>query len=773
MDMKRTSAGIDGSTKFTSDAGVMVATRSELKSLPPSLYSATRVGYDQSSIYDFLAKPLLITTFQWNAGTTGELAYVTLPEIPFAVDMLESKLKGFLGFKGTAIVRVQVNGNRFQSGRLLCTFIPQAQVSGMMPKMRTRSLKALTQLPRVELDLANDTEVIMEVPYISPTPFYNLVTGEGPMGRFYVHVYCPLRAGTGVTHADVSIFVSFKDVELTAPAYTQSSRASPSRKNPTEAELEATGEKPISSGLSKMASAAQDFSKIPMLSSVAGPASWALTAMSGVAAAFGYSKPSSETPITKVQNFNNFNSMNANGVDPYPVFGLDAGNKMSVLPGFAGTDVDEMCLSHLLSTPSYATAFEWRTDQAADTSLLTSYVHPHMWTETGSSGSWPWIDYTPLGYFSSFFFYWRGSIVVTLKVVKTNFHSGRLVVSYNPAGVATHNGTNQYLFRHVLDIRETNEFKIVIPYISTKQYRNTQRFSSSVDDHTGLLDVRILNELVCPDTVPQTLVVLVEVAGGDDFEVALAANYNAMPLVLDEWAAQSSSAEPNRVPAPVALREPIGASTLEDADLGPSMYCIGEKVNSILQLLKRYSAVNFANNDTGHDSVDIRPFTVGAPNSSSAVTPPGFLTSDYLTMLSPCFTYSRGSVRVVAVPYMGDPYQAGSNPVSVYPSLLTNPILYNVNAYFQPGMAINWQPANGATVVGATIPPFQQLHSRLNRLISGVLAPTVDAYESPMRVNFFTGNKLEQHAFRLYRAVGDDFTLGYFIGVPLVTPYQF
>ena len=83
------------------------------------------------SVRDFLEKPVLLSTAQWSNVATANtmLINASLPQDAFAKDVYASKLKGFFGFRGTAVVRVQVNGNKFQAGRLLVVFIPQGKVS--------------------------------------------------------------------------------------------------------------------------------------------------------------------------------------------------------------------------------------------------------------------------------------------------------------------------------------------------------------------------------------------------------------------------------------------------------------------------------------------------------------------------------------------------------------------------------------------------------------------------------------------------------------------
>lgn len=210
-----------GTTQILNEAGVKTVTREHISDIPRGLLKATQVGYDQSSIYDFFKKPVRLSTFEWNSQAAGAVLYnASLPQDVFSQPVYRDKLRGFYGFRGTMIVRIQVNGTKFQSGRLLLVFIPQGNVTNTYPGMRLRSLKAATQLPRVELDLGSETEIVMEIPYVSPTPYYNLATAEGPYGRAVLLVYEPLATGSGSAVADVTMWIHFKDVEMVTPTYT-------------------------------------------------------------------------------------------------------------------------------------------------------------------------------------------------------------------------------------------------------------------------------------------------------------------------------------------------------------------------------------------------------------------------------------------------------------------------------------------------------------------------------------------------------------------------
>ncbi|APG77386.1 hypothetical protein [Shahe picorna-like virus 10] len=782
---------MSGTTHVMNEALTTVVKRAHPEDIHTGLLDATRVGMNQSSVYDFLAKPVALTRFAWSSQAAGDiLANISMPQDAFAFPIYANKINGFLGFRGTAVFRLQVNGNRFQAGRLIMAFVPQGNVLGTYPAMRVRSLMAITQLPRAELDLATETEITFEVPYISPTPFYDITTSIGAMGRLYIAVYSPLATGGTIDHADVTLWCSFKDVELTTPVFqAQMNDRRPKGKSVTAQELEAAGDRPISYGLSLMSKAADNFAKIPLLTTFAKPAGWALQALAGTASAFGYSKPTSEKATTKVAQVSNFNFQNANGVDIFPNMGLDAENSLQIMPGFAGTDVDEMTLSHLVQIPAYYQTISWTTANTPGTRMMaTSMCPPPPKNITTAVNGWIGVDLLPVSYFSRFFQYWRGSLVFTLKIVKTQFHSGRLLFTYNPvaSGVVTPTlPDTDFLLREIIDIRDSNEFKFVVPYSSVFQYLLTYDMKDTTNNSlfrgaAGMVELWVLNDLVCPDTCADSVQILVEIAGGPDFCLADPKPFTACPLIEPAWVAQMSDVVPATKDSsnPQMNQDPIavGNATVGEHLLIPAQYCMGEKCNSILQLLKRYTVVCCNFFETPRYSIDLRPFTNGAATTTDPLQRPDTLVGDYLDMFVPCFAYSRGSVRVAVSNWPGDvkPSQGG---VWTYPSSVAT-IVQDVSdlSYRYAGLSRNYQPSNDGAPKGANVPPYQPLHCRLNRLsTSGLIEPAIDLYTSQTRMGAITvdGEAGEPLRASVSRAAGDDFCLGYFIGVPRINVEDF
>lgn len=148
---------------------------------------------------------------------------------------------------------------------------------------------------------------------------------------------------------------------------------------------------------------------------------------------------------------------------------------------------------------------------------------------TSSTG---FINYTtgslPMCYMSRFFRYWRGDIKVTLKAVKTSFHSGRILLVWIPQDGNGITPTTvlpadklAYLHRTIIDLRNESEWTFTLPYCSTSTWKNVYPTSSNGLDSSGLFQIYLLNTLTAPDSCASNINFLVEWSAGENFEFAV------------------------------------------------------------------------------------------------------------------------------------------------------------------------------------------------------------------------------------------------------------
>ncbi len=735
----------------------------------------------EHSIKDFLGRPVVFSTgvITTTQGFGDNIVNVDLPTAIYAVNMFAEKLRGFLNFRATVNLRLQANAQRFQQGRLLISYFPQHTLNPKKFDIVDASMTLRTQLPRVEFDFATDTDVALSIPYVSPTLGYNQRDLTGPMGRYSVDVYSPLVSPGGPATVDWTLWIWLTDVELDFPAFTPQSgkpRRQVSKPEPSEMET-----RPISGILNRVSRAATEFKDVPLLSSIAGTVSWASSILANTASAFGFSNPdvanaSSLTHLNLAHDIANVNAI-GNSVS----LGLLSDNKVEGLPGFSGTDLDEMSFNYLTGIPSYIRSTSWTTAQPHGTAIATFTLSPGHMSVASASG--PDYEYpTPMCYIANMFAYWRSGFVFTFKFVKTEFHSGRLAVVFSPKYNPTF-AESRYLYREILDLRESNEFTVTIPYTSTLPYLKTSRtaLAGGSDTIMGYVTVFVLNPLVAPTTVSPTIDMITEVAADETFEVAVPDNVYLQPVLYVPGTGAPTLVEEEEF-EPQGLGENVQDNSKEstyltppqsitgirnnDGGLAAATNCIGEKIVSLRSLAKRAAPILDSGAGTNHITA-FRPKLLSLDNCSDNTTVAAVYALDYISMIAPLFNYQRGGLKFHA--YVAgattDNYilRAGLATNQLGTTPVVSVVSANISLLQNNSLAIHTGPpvAGGCSF---TIPQYSQTHCEMYRLYtSATYTLPTDIYCSDLRV-FIKGNSGTANT-RILRQAADDWSCGFFTGV--------
>lgn len=777
----------NSTTILENDAEVVVSRMAIPRSLGAGLLSVADTGYAQG-IMKFLSKPYRIRDGTWTSASPYQMHAISLPNELVTLPIYADKLDGYLAFRATIVLRLQVNANRFQQGRLIMSFVPQGQVARVFPAVRTQNLRLLTQLPNVQLDASCDTEAELRIPYVAPTTHFNMITKEGPHGAAYLHVYSPLKVGTGVNFAHYSIWAHFEDVELVTPTlgsdwYSQSGdyrpvgRTRKKRRDVADTELEKSGAGPVESIFKGIDSVATALTVVPLLSSVAGPVSWVSSALARTAAHFGWSNPMDESRIVRMKAAVFPYVNNSDAIDESYPMSLKVDNKVAVLPGFAGTDLDEMNLNFICSVPAFHQSINWVSTTPVGTLLQTWQMRPTDYQAISAGPSAQDIHmYCPMAFVSDIFDYYRGSIRITMKIVKTEFHSGRLLLAYAPGYTGTATPTiedTNYLHREIIDVRECNEVTLVVPFVSTKTW--LQKLESY-----GVVWLMVLNSLTAPDTVVNNVDILCEFSMDVDAEFAvpqpidMAAYGTETQLV--PFVSQSGGADYGENPDPCAItapNQPIGNSVRNVLHADAAQYCVGEQVSSLLNLLKRTTALAMDEPVfTNAPRYTLRPFTIGGRKNGAGGYTTSIFCHDYFSIFAPIYAYNRGGVRL-HVP-AGEDLSTRRMFAFMYNGDEEDTLIINSS---NAAYAANQQ--NGSCVPFDTyrdggpsiqIPSYNRLHSRLNRVsyttFSTVWCEPVDYLSSRVKAGFTFPVVEDAPPPRTYRQVSDDFAFGYFVGIP-------
>nr|UZC83387.1 polyprotein [Anagyrus vladimiri dicistrovirus] len=513
------------------------------------------------SIVSFLQRPMVLREFSWTSDQGRGSDVFTKIRVPFdmLVRQFRDKLQGFMSFRATAVIKVQFQTQPFQAGRFLMAAVPVPNLIGKRTKLIEGRLSNLTLLNHVQADIAKQTEVTLRVPYISPLIAYDLVQGRYDWAEIVGKVYSPVSS-VGNTSVEGIVYVHFEDIQLGAPTsmpmvseafVAQSGDSFPTNQEPglltdirqraKENGITASSASKTTGGLRKVNKAITKY--LPFTAPVTNvldkfllePADDLLGPLLNI---FGFSKPITVADDKLLRPTTNFSTLM--GTDRALTLATSEDVNAPFLPHLNGTGLDEMSFDFLKKIPQFVDFFNYSTTNNKNDCLYSFNVRPTFsvpeqlrfsYQTTSKNISQP----THLAYICEPFAYWTGSLILTLKFVKTDYHSGRVEVSYHPncdpqsgQRVVKEGVDFDMAYRYIIDLREKSEVSLRIPYMAVTPFKRNiyQLFHPSEHDMTrveinsGCVIVRALTPLKASNAVVSNMVeVLVEYNAGNDFQV--------------------------------------------------------------------------------------------------------------------------------------------------------------------------------------------------------------------------------------------------------------
>lgn len=726
----------------------------------------------QHTIESFLARPVLVSAFDWNItqGQTTQVLGLNLDSMLTASAVWQQKLSGYGLLKATIILRVQINASPMNAGALLFTHKPGRSTTPYTYKTR-RSLASLSQLPSVVMD-AQQREMEFEIPYVAPVRYYTLgaIPPVYAWGDVDAYVYSPLTNGTGgTTEVLASIWMHLKDVELANPIVGQMGRGTfkATKKSPTEQEV-----RPVSTVLSAVSTMATSLSAIPLLSSVTGPVAWFTNIAAGVASSFGWSKPALQTTGERVIVGSHFGSQNVHCVDNSQQLAPSIDNSIRIMDDLGRYDVDEMSINFIKTRWVYIDQFDWATTQGLGERLWLTVLSPfalprNITNATVGDYSFTQSSLTPVGLLGRLFKKYRGGFCLRFRILKTPMHTGRLAVSFLPTKDTTTAGPSfdqtDFLLKHMVDVTEGNEICLAFPYMHPESFIDS-------DVPIGKVYVDVINALRCPEVVSNTINVVVEARALDDMEFQEPTQVALQPIVAQMGVNLEGETEQ-------IVESSIGNSQTKTMS-GLSQYTTGEQLGSLLQLLKRYyrlqglrmsAFLNVAPRiRKSFNPFMTSPYTVRAGNFDQIE-----IGGDYLTLFSSMYLFARGGLRIRFFSDGDNRNVATWIDVPAKTSIASTSTVPN----WDPSLSVELNMANNAGIspcvnntfyggFSVQCPAYCDNYARYTEV-----RPSSFVTPPPYSLTYESIGKLsdapeDQYRLHLYRSCADDFQLAYWLGVP-------
>jgi hypothetical protein len=362
----------------------------------------------------------------------------------------------------------------------------------------------------------------------------------------------------------------------------------------------------ISGPASAVASYAAYFTEIPVIGKFARATHIAAGAAADVARLFGFSRPPiiSDPLIQRPMTVANMATFS--GGDTLFKLALDPKQELTIDPQTAGLPSDDqMAIGYVAKKEAWIDSFVWNNGQFADRRIYSIAVHPMVAPVVDLTPADAYMQ-TPLSFVTLPFNQWRGSLKYRFQIVASAFHRGRLAVVYEPSLVPELNINLNNRYVAILDLAEAKDFTIEVKWSQAQAYCNVEyglnqtvtssdypSFLTGIPAFNGILNVYVINELASSITT-SSVDVNVYISAGDDYQVQMPRER----LVQLGYARNDTTVGP-----PALAQSEVITDQENDPNQNTSMvingsYCgcdpqsnlvfFGEQITSIRSYMKRY-----------------------------------------------------------------------------------------------------------------------------------------------------------------------------------------
>lgn len=246
--------------------------------------------------------------------------------------------------------------------------------------------------------------------------------------------------------------------------------------------------------------------------------------------------------------------------------------------------------------------------------------------------------------FSRYFYVWRGSVKLRMKIVKTQYHSGRLEIIWVPLGTITAGFQRDTVYREIVDIRSTNEFEFTVPWVSDRPWRGT-------GDSIGHFYIRVLNPLKAPSTVSSDVKLQTFLSAGPDFQFGIPCDVSvaAGEQIVPHYAPPPSESGAAKAQSNAQMFKFGEGNSVTDFKMNNQG--VGEAIVSLRQLIHR--AIEYPVSPGLHVPEEL---CAGLPGTALDSTFPNYFANmDYIGLLSALFRWRAGGMNIHAYPKTSPP----------------------------------------------------------------------------------------------------------------------
>jgi len=624
----------------------------------------------------FLQRPIRQSAQSWLVG--NDLYYKFNPWQAFCENpYVRNKITNYQLLRMKLHCKMVISGTKFHYGRALVSYNPftRGDQTTVQRAFLQQDLIQASQRPHFFLNPTTNTGGELCLPFFYDKNFMDIPQADwNDMGDITIKSFGNLlHANSGNDPVTVTIYLWAEDVVLTVPTYSSAPiLASQAGKYANTINGDEYGSGIISKPAAAIAKAAGALSSLPVIGPYMTATQVASGAVANIAKMFGFSRPNiiSNTVITKPSPTGNL--ANADAPDAAMKLTMDSKCELTIDSRTVGLDgSDQMGITDMACRESYLTSFDWSPDETPDQLLWNTRVLPMQLDNLQGE-----IHMTPLAALATVYEKWQGSLKFRFQIVKSDFHKGRILARWDPNQLGSEVSYNTNYSR-VIDIAETDDFEIVvgwgqsepwkdcgIPYDTGSNFGSASRLLKQETQGNGVLELTVLNELVSP-SIDAPISVNVFVSACDDIKFAAPSNaklgsfhyFKPPQALVSQSGTHTETGDTTLSDKPTASGELVSIASKSDPDDQTYLVYFGDPPTSIRELCKRYcytrtwvppkagsnaAQVNILSSKampyyTGYDPLGVDPPSAG---ENLTVGP-----SAYSSWFTPMYAGQRGSFR--------------------------------------------------------------------------------------------------------------------------------
>lgn len=520
-----------------------------------------------AELADFMRRPVKIYTVGWVEGSPWINQLIEPWHLFLNNPVIKRKIDNYNFLSGTLKIKAVVNASPFYYGAMLLAYTPLPAFysdDGLLTSNNSLPVQ-LTQKPHLWVLPQNNQAGEMELPFFYNKNWLDITSASDlqAMGNIEIYEVQGLQNANGVSgdSININIYAWMENVKLTGPTFdlaVQSGKPSKQKGKGSKSGKNGQDEYsvgPVEKVSSVVASAAGYLTEVPVIGPFARVTELGASAVSHLAKIFGWTNPPVICNVTPVRNapFHSFPSTEIS--DAIDKLTLDPKNELCIDPRTVGLgEGDEMSLNYICSKEAFLVKTTWDTTLATDTVIFSCPVEPSMYrTETSFGSNSQPIYMTPMCLIAQQFKYWRGDIEFRIQAICTQYHKGRLRITWDPtANIVTNSATTSTSFTKIVDLEPEMNITFRVSYLQARHWLTCRDLLAKTNyakvtgdtftDQTadgftnGQVTIRVLNELSAP-VATSTVQLFVFVKGCSNLEFCNPDNQ--IPPEMSYFVAQS------------------------------------------------------------------------------------------------------------------------------------------------------------------------------------------------------------------------------------------